>query len=173
MKKYLVPIFLIGTLVMIYVMAKTGQPLKTTVTPQGILNLEFAYNSDKVDAIVNNWASITTADTIAAAKLNTWLDFIFIFFYSGFLFLAAKRISGLFGGGFGKAGKVISKGALMAGCLDILENTGMLLSLSGQGSKAIAFCTTFVSVIKWGLALLAVLYVLTGAIGLLRNRFNK
>lgn len=173
MKKFLIPFFLIGSLVMIYVMAKTGQPLKTPVTPQGILNLEFAYNNDKVNTIVNNWTSINTVDTIAAAKLNTWLDFIFLFFYSGFLFIASKRISGLFGGGFGKAGKFIGKAALFAGFLDILENIGMLLSLSGRGSDTIAFCTTFVSIIKWGLALLAVLYVLTGAIGLLRKRLTR
>ena len=87
MKLRLIFFFLAGSLVMIYVMAKTGQPLKTPVTPQGILNLEFAYNSDKVDGIVNNWASI---NTVTAAKQNTWLDFIFLFFYSGFLFLASN-----------------------------------------------------------------------------------
>ena len=173
MKLRLLLFFLTGSLVMLYVMAKTGQPLKTPVTPQGILNLEFAYNNDKVNTIVYNWTSINTVDTIAAAKQNTWLDFIFLFFYSGFLFLTAKRISGLFDGGFGKAGIFISKAALLAGFLDILENAGMLLSLSGSGSNTIAFCTTLFSVIKWGLALLAVLYVLTGGIGLLRNRFIK
>ncbi len=173
MKLYLVLFFLTGSLVMMVVMAKTGSSLKTPSTPHGILDLEFAYNSTKVDKVVYAWTTSGTTDIMAAARLNTGLDFIFLFFYAGFLFLAARGISSLYRGGFGKAGKLIGKGALLAGFLDILENTGMLVSLSGQGSGGIAFGTTLCSVIKWSLALLALLYVLTGTVGLLRTRLRK
>lgn len=173
MKKYILTFFFLGSLAMIYVMATTGRPLKTPVTPQGILNLEFAYNNQQVTKIVNNWASINSVDTIKAAKLNTWLDFVFLFFYAGFLFLAAREVSGKFGGSFGKAGHFISKAALLAGLLDIFENTGMLISLAGSGTDMIALCTMICSVIKWILALLSLLYVLTGATGLFRKMFLK
>ena len=114
---------------------------------------------------MNAWAPNDTIDNIAVATRNTWLDFIFIFFYSIFLFLASKAISRSIAGKFGRAGTWIAKGALLAGCLDVLENTGMLLTLAGKGSETIALATTICSVIKWGLAAVAVLYVLTGAIG--------
>ena len=158
---------------MIYVMAKTGAPLKTIATPHGILDLEFAYDTAKTNTVINAWSVKDPADIIVAAKINTWLDFIFLFFYSIFLFLAAKKLSVSFGGGFGKAGKIVAKGALLAGILDVFENAGMLTTLSGHGSGAISFITASCSVIKWILAIIAVLYVLTGAIGLLRTRLKN
>ena len=62
------------------------------------------------------------------------------------------------------AGNIIAIAALFAGFFDVLENIGMLLSLHGHISGSIAFFTTFFSVIKWVLAGIAVLYVLTGAL---------
>ena len=173
MKKYSIPFFLIGSLVMIYVMAKTGAPLKTLATPNGILDLEFAYDTEKTAIVTNAWSVTGPVDIIAAAKFNTWLDFIFLFFYSIFLFLASKKIYRSFAGKFGQAGKTVAKGALLAGLLDIVENTGMLISLSGHSSGFLSFITSFCSVIKWILAIMAVLYVLTGAIGLLRAKLKK
>jgi hypothetical protein len=163
MKKYTIPFFLLGSVVMIYVMAKTGAPLKTPATLHGILDLEFAYNAEKTTVVINAWASL---DNIVAAKLNTWLDFLFLFFYSLFLFFACKKIAGTFHGMVAKSGQLIAKGALVAGFLDILENMGMLIALNGHISGSIALCTTFVSVIKWVLAIMALLYVLTGVITL-------
>ena len=166
MKKLLLPFFFIGSMAMIVVMTKTGAILKTPEAPNGILNLEFAYNTAKTTPIIISWASINHADVIAAAKINTWWDFVFLFFYAGFLFLACKKIATKTTGSFSRAGKLIAKGALIAGFLDIIENSGMLLTLSNQGSSAIAFCTTFFSIIKWALAIIAVLYMLTGLLAL-------
>ena len=170
MKKYTIPFFLLGSLVMIYVMTKTGAPLKTPETPHGILDLEFAYNTAKATTVIDVWIP---SDNIAAAKLNTWLDFLFLFFYSPFLFLASKKIAEIFQGTIAKAGQLIAKGALLAGLLDILENTGMLLTLHNHTSASITFLTTFFSVIKWGLALIAVLYVLTGALALAYRKIKN
>jgi hypothetical protein len=165
MKKLLLPFFLVGSLAMIVVMAKTGATLKPA-TPHGILDLEFAYNTTKTAEVLKAWAPANGLDNIAVAKTNTYWDFLFLFFYAGFLFLACKKIASKISGPVSKAGNHIAKGALLAGFLDIIENIGMLLTLCNQGSYAIAFVTTFVSVIKWGLALIAVLYVLTGVIAL-------
>jgi len=166
MKKLLLPFFLIGTIAMMVVMFKTGSILKTPEVPNGILNLEFAYNSAKTTPIIKSWASISNTDIIAAAKINTWWDFVFLFFYAGFLFLACKKIAAKTSGGFSKAGFLIAKSALWAGFLDILENSGMLLTLNGQGSDTIAFFTTIISIIKWALAIIALLYVVTGLLAL-------
>ena len=162
MKKYSLLFFFIGTLVMMVVMAKTGAILKTDAAPMGILNLEFAYNTTKTTTIINSWASINHADVISAAKINTYWDFLFLFFYAGFLFLACKKIATNINGPFAKAGNFIAKGALLAGFLDVLENLGMLITLHRHTSSTVAFCTTFFSVIKWGLALMAVFYMLAG-----------
>jgi hypothetical protein len=173
MKKYLLLLLLIGTIIMIVVMAKTGATLKTTATPNGILDLEFAYNSTKTTAVTNAWAANNIVDNIAAAKINTSLDFIFLFFYSLFLYFTCKKIARFSTGAFSKAGLLIAKGALLAGILDVAENAGMLSTLSGNALNSVAFITTACAVIKWALALLAVIYCLAGLISLmLRKKTN-
>ncbi|HMK05073.1 MAG TPA: hypothetical protein VK489_12805 [Ferruginibacter sp.] len=161
MKKLLLPFFLLGSLLMIYIMMKTGATLKTPATPLGILNLEFAYKESKATAVINAWIP---SGNINAARVNTYWDFVFLFFYSFFLFFACKQIAANLKGTVAKAGNLVAKAALLAGFLDILENAGMLYTLSGTVSDSIAFLTTFISVIKWILAVIAVLYVLTGAL---------
>ncbi len=164
MKKLLLPFFFIGTIAMMIVMAKTGAPLKTPSTPKGILDLEFAYNTEKVNTVIKawDWQPGRSIDNNGIARINTYFDFIFLFFYSGFLFLACRRIAQNMKGPVVRAGNIIAFAAMIAGFLDILENAGMLLSLNGHISATIAFLTCFFSMIKWVLALIAVLYVLTG-----------
>ena len=72
-----------------------------------------------------------------------------------------------------KAGQQIAIGALLAGFFDVLENTGMLITLHGHTSSSIAFLTTFCSVIKWGLVIIAVLYLLTGLLVLAYRRIKN
>lgn len=173
MKKLLLPVFFIGTIAMIVVMGKTGATLKTPATPHGILDLEFAYNTAKTSAVINAWLPANGLDNITAAKTNTYFDFVFLFFYSIFLFLACKRIAQTMNGPVAKAGNIIAPGALLAGFLDVLENTGMLISLGGNSSGTISFLTSFFSVIKWALALIAVLYLLTGLLALTWQKVRK
>lgn len=170
MKKLLLPLFFVGTLAMMVVMAKTGATLKTDEAPMGILNLEFAYNTSKTNPIINSWQQ---TDNIEAAKINTYWDFFFLFFYAGFLFFVCKKIAANIKGFTALAGNIIAKGAIIAGFLDVIENAGMLITLNNQGSSVIAFCTTFVSIIKWGLAIIAVLYMLTGILVLIYRKLKK
>jgi hypothetical protein len=142
MKKLLIPILFIGSMIMIYVMTVTGATLKTTATPKGILDLEFACNISKATIVTAAWTPNNTVDNIGAAKINTYLDFIFLFFYALFLFFACKKIARLCSGGFSKIGLLIAKGALLAGFLDVLENAGMLITLSGNSTNSIALLTT-------------------------------
>jgi hypothetical protein len=164
MKKYLLLLLLTGSIVMIIVMAKTGASLKTVATPKGILDLEFAYNSTKATAVITAWQPATgDHNNIKTANINTYLDFIFLFFYSLFLYFTCKKIGRITAGAWGKAGILFAQGALLAGILDILENAGMLRTLSGNIDDLIALSTTICSVIKWVLALLAVVYCVAGA----------
>ncbi|MEP7166232.1 MAG: hypothetical protein ABI741_16135 [Ferruginibacter sp.] len=165
-----------GTFIMLYIMAITGRSLKTPATPLGILNLEFAYNSSKAHAVLEAWAPIASngTDNIRVAIKNTWLDFIFLFFYSLFLFYACKTISESFRGFIHKLGIFLAIGALNAGFLDIGENAGMLITLNGFSTGSIALFTTICSVIKWILALPALAYLLlAGPFALYRNIKEK
>ncbi len=149
-----------GTFIMMYIMASTGRTLNTTATPYGILNLELAYNNAKTQHILKAWApgGSNGIDNIRVAIKNTWLDFIFLFFYSLFLFYTCKTIAESFKGFINKIGLFISMGALYAGLLDIAENAGMLFTLNGLSSGYISLFTAICSVMKWLLVLSALLY---------------
>ena len=173
MRKYFFLVVSIGTLVMVLVMVKTGATLKTSATPKGILGLEFAYNSNKAAAVMDAWKYNGTANNITAAKINTELDFIFILFYSIFLYNACKIISGVYKGTAANAGLLLANGAIAAGLLDIFENIGMLLTLHGYTNNAIPLATFIFSIVKWLLALAALLYFLIGGGWFLVKKINK
>jgi len=160
MRKFFFLFITIGTLLMILVMYKTGASLKTNDTPNGILDLEFASNAAKATAVVNAWQKSETVDNIQIAKLNTELDFIFLFFYSIFLNMVCRSIAALHTGMARNIGLIVATGAIIAGMLDILENIGMLLTLHGYIYNSITILTFSFSVTKWILALLAILYFL-------------
>jgi hypothetical protein len=166
MKKILLPFLFVGTILMIFVMGKTGATLKTIETPKGILDLEFAYNKTKITNIVNAWSPNAIVDNISKAKINTYLDFIFLAFYASFLFFGCKKIAE---SSKSNIGLWIAKGALLAGLLDIFENIGMLISLSGNVYDIIAVVTTFCATVKWVLAFLAILYMLIGIIQFIKK----
>ena len=152
-------ILLAGTLLMTAVMTIHGASLKTPGTPKGILNLEFAYNTAQASSVLNAWAATSATNNIIQAKMNTWLDFIYLFFYSLFFFDACQLLASSFSGSIRITGNLLAKGALIAGMLDILENTGMLLTLNGQLSEYTTLLTFIFSISKWALVIAAIMYV--------------
>jgi hypothetical protein len=168
-------LFLVGgTFIMIYIMAVTGKSLKTPATPMGIVNLELAYNMAKTRTVLDAWSDgFTDARNIHAAIKNTWLDFVFLFFYALFLFYACKTISESYTGFTAMLGRLMAAGALNAGLFDIAENAGMLVTLNGFPSASISLFTTVCSVIKWVLALSALAYVLLAGPLYIYKKINK
>lgn len=156
-------IFIIaGTLIMMFVMMSTGKTLKTKATPLGIINLELAWNSSRADHVISAWSvpAPGNIDNIKVAIQNTWLDFIFLFFYSLFLFYLCLSISESSKGIIKVTGKLMAMAALNAGMLDIFENAGMLFTLNNFSSNGIALFTAVCSALKWFLVLCSVLYIL-------------
>jgi hypothetical protein len=159
MRRYIIPIFMIGTAIMIYIMMKTGATLKTPLTPKGILDLEFAFDKQHTDVVMTAWAP---DNKTAAAIQNTMWDFVFLFFYSLFLFFTCNLLRTKFAPLNWKhnAGKFFAGAAITAGLLDAGENLGMLQTLHGNGSDTVALVTVICSSIKWTLVLLVIAYVL-------------
>ncbi|NMD29752.1 MAG: hypothetical protein GYA79_08565, partial [Bacteroidetes bacterium] len=61
-----------------------------------------------------------------------------------------------------KAGKWLSVAALFAGAMDVLENFGMFVSLTGRVSEKITLLTFYASVTKWAIVTLCLVYLLSG-----------
>ena len=162
MKKILIPLFLLGTGFMMYMMSQTSSLLKTPETKAGIIDLELANTTAKTNAILHAWAPTTDTDRIDVAKINTYWDLLFLFFYAGLLYLLCNFIGDNTEGRMSKTAYLIANAAIIAGIADLMENTGMFFSLYGMVSPIVSFCTAFFSVIKWCLVVIAILYVLVG-----------
>ena len=160
--KLLLLFFAAGTLVMIYVMAMSGKPLKSSATPHGIIDLEFANTKTKVEKVAHAWRYNTDSpNPYASAINNIYLDFIFLLFYAPFLYLCCVQLTrDTTKKECRKAGKIVGMSALLAGLFDVLENLGMLQSLSGNISGNIALFTSGVSIIKWILVCIALVFII-------------
>jgi hypothetical protein len=146
---------------MMIVMFVTGRPLATAVTPQGIICLEFAKTEMEVEQVLSAWTSASSPNTdiLHAARVNTYLDFIFLSFYSLFLFVFCRRLAeGLSDRKMAaRAFHLLSMLALFAGFLDVLENIGMLASLHGRVSDTTALYTAVSAGLKWIIVLVIIL----------------
>ena len=157
MKLLIALLLLACTIISFMLLRPTGKKLYTPETKLEILNLEFAYDSDHTSKILHAWQP---DEKIKIAKKNTYLDFIFLVFYSIFLFYSCKYLSKKNTGNMRNLGLLLSKGSLIAGGLDIIENSGMLITLSENQSGVISLTTAICATIKWLIAILAILYVL-------------
>lgn len=147
---------------MIIVMSRTGKPLKTSTTPNGIVNLELAYNTAKINAVFKAWQINTPASKIPAAKTNTWWDFLFIFFYAGLLYLCCRKFHQKYKhtGFFYRTGGLLAKAVLVAAALDVIENMYMLKFLDGNITNAFAITCSACAIIKFTLLIMALGYIL-------------
>ncbi len=153
--KFIVSI--IGTLIMFYVMGTTGKPLISSATPLGILNLEFAYNLQKVELIMNTWKNL-----IDTALINTYWDFLYLFFYAFLLVNICSLIHHRLPTVYGKIGLLFGRFAILAAFLDIIENGFMLNVLNNNYNATSLLLMVGASVLKWIIVLVVVLYSLAG-----------
>ena len=150
--KLILKLLIAGTLLSILIMSYTGRPLKQSSSGfKSILSLEFANTAAKAEAVVNTWQSESHGGKtlLEHAKINTYWDFMFIFFYSTTLFFAHwslpksgnKSLQILF--------TCLGVASLVAGVLDIIENTGMLRSMDHIVSDRNASITSVCAWIKF------------------------
>ena len=64
----------------------------------------------------------------------------------------------------------MAKASILAGSLDMLENTGMLVSMSGYITNATALFTVACAGLKWFIVILVVLFIIWGSIAIWTNK---
>ncbi len=162
---YLVFFLFAGTIIMIGLMRWHGNSLtKIPATKAGIVALEFAKTKQRAEEITITWSN---AGLQQHAINNTRIDFIFIFFYSLFLFsgnwlFAIKQPSFI-----KKTTQLIALGGLVAGLLDITENFFLLKMLHFNISNSEATITWWLAAIKFTLVAIAFVSILINAVLLL------
>ncbi len=163
--KILMLILFTGTICMMLFLYFHGRPLLLTpVAKAGIVSLEFAKTKAKAEKIVSAWSSNGNRNLRKHAIINTYIDFIFIFFYSLFLFIACYSIAISLPVTWQPVSKLVSLFGLKAGLLDVLENYYLLRMLHFSFSEMEVQLTWWLALVKFSLAGIAMLFILLGLI---------
>ena len=119
----------------------------------GVLALEFAFTESTFSDFVNRCG----ATGVRAYIIIEWIDYIFIFAYAGFL---ANLLGSLVRGLERKRALIFFSFPLIAGLLDIIENTLVLNQLSNPEtlSETVILAASTAALVKF--ALIAVTVVL-------------
>lgn len=105
-----------------FIMIATDNLVRPAGCP-GIISLELSFTK----AAFNDIVSACGATGVRSHIILTWIDYIFIFAYTGFL---ANLLGSLLGGVAREKAVAIFSFPLIAGLLDVIENTLILTQLS-------------------------------------------
>jgi hypothetical protein len=141
-------------------------PLKTAVSPSGIISFELAGNLSKIESILSTWGPVGKM----YAGLNLGLDYLFIGAYVGAIGLACA----LLGGSLvrrvrllGLIGTFLAWALLLAGALDCLENFALIKLLLGSEVNTLAIVARLCAIPKFVIILAGIGYVIVGLLRLL------
>lgn len=145
----------VSCMVMIFVMQWQGNALKMPTSEYGIIDLEFANTPVLLQTILSGW-------DLSVAKMNIWLDFVFIVTYVLFLSIAAEMTAGKWArkSWLAETGIFMAKIAWLAGVLDIAENLLMLKTIAGNYDTMSLRLTLICASAKFALVGLILLYLL-------------
>ncbi|MEI6086646.1 MAG: hypothetical protein WCR66_03580 [Bacteroidota bacterium] len=131
-----------------------GSSLKRNISPRGIVELEMATQPRQVALLTEVW-------DMSVAKMNIWIDFLFIVSYVAFLALACEAVSTKWKNQNLKIiGLTLARVAVVAGVLDIGENLLMLQTIAGNFTIVSLQMTHYFATIKFTLAAIVLIYLL-------------
>jgi hypothetical protein len=137
----------VGTIAMIGVMRWHSAPLVLEPhSKSAIVSLEFAKSKQRADQIVSSW---TDAGVQQHAVNNVSIDFLFLFFYSLFLFAACYWFSFKQTGHVKRISQTISLFGLIAGLLDVIENYFLYQMLKFNASDIQIEITYWIALTKF------------------------
>ena len=145
---------LCATAVVFIVLRWQSVPLITDLTPFGIIALEFCDNLVRLDTIFSAW-NLEHARRVIYIDFALILCFTFVFYQSALIIHHKLRHQPL---------SDFTRWAIhfcfVPPVLDILENTGMLITLSGARVPLILELTAWIAAFKFASAAIVVLYLL-------------
>ncbi len=150
-------------ILMIAALQWQGASLKRNSSPGGIVELEMATQPRQVAFLMEVW-------DMSVAKMNIWLDFLFIVSYVAFLALACEAVSTKWKNqNLKMIGLTLARVAVVAGVLDIGENLLMLQTIAGNFTVVSLQMTHYFATIKFTLATIVLIYLLISIPVSLRN----
>ncbi len=136
----------------------------------GIVDFELAFTSDQAGTILAAWGD----EGRDAARLQLWLDYLYLVVYGLFFWLAIKalRDAALRRGWtrYARPGAWIAVLPLVAAGADAIEDAFLLLALGGHGGDAAPLLGGAFAVVKFAAIVVSLLYLLVGLIGFALHR---
>lgn len=148
-------IFLIGFIVL---MQFFDAPLKNEVSPNGIVSFELAKTLSKSEAIINAWDNAA----MNSAKNSMKTDFLFLIVYAVFISVLIHRLNNrVWKKGFAyQLGILICWGVFLVAFFDIIENIALVRLLYGDLQQLWSSIAYYFAVMKFGLLVLGILFIL-------------
>jgi hypothetical protein len=143
-------------------MVHFDEPLKSEVSPLGIISLELAKTLENATKILNTWNATETA--MQAAEWSLWFDYVFIITYVLLLTLVIHRVRRVIWKettslGY-RLGTVLIGIVVFAGLLDMVENFALLQLFYGDSQTHWATLAYATAVVKFINIILGILYVI-------------
>lgn len=154
--------FILSIIVMISLQV-TGEPLRTDVSPNGIISFEFAGELDVAQRMVDSWGPTGRI----YAGLNLGLDYLFLAVYACAIslgcILVARRLY-LRNAAPADAGIIIARAQFLAAVLDCVENYGLIQVLLETQYEAWPVVAKWCAWPKFLIVGIGLIYVVTGAL---------
>ena len=147
---------------MSYYVAVTGDVLRTTVTPLGIVSLQLAGTPENAQIMYAAWGR-TGMD---AARFNITVDFLYLVSYGIAVSIGCSLASGWWARRsvrMAALGPLASILVLVAAACDAAENLVMLQGMQEVGNPLWPMLAKLFAFVKFALLPLGLLYLMTGA----------
>ena len=141
---------------MIVVMRWQGSELISPQSPKGIIDLEFAKTSERLQQLKLFW-------NYESVLQNIYLDFLFIIAYTWFLVTACKAVNN-------RRNATFSALAISAGAFDVLENFLMILVWKERFKPSVVQMVYYVAAIKFLLAGIVIGYLVVSLFSLFKRK---
>ncbi|MGK0387915.1 MAG: hypothetical protein ACI94Y_000642 [Maribacter sp.] len=153
--------FAILSIIVMIAMKITGIPLETSVSPNGIVDFEFAGDVETAKAMMAGWEIKNPGLGKIYAAYNMGLDNLFLFVYSHAIGLAClligKKIEK-----WKKVAMIIATLQILAALFDIVENYGLVQLIQGSEDEFFAGLAYFCAIPKFVFIILGLLFSFIG-----------
>ena len=158
-------VFFVLSIVVMASLQITGAPLRTDVSPSGIISFEFAGDLDLAQRMVDSWGPTGRI----YAGLNLGLDYLFLAVYACAIalgcILVARRLAER-STALANAGIIIARAQFLAAVLDCIENYGLIQILLGTLNEVWPPVAKWCAWPKFLIVGVGLFYVIAGAIGI-------
>lgn len=138
----------------------TGASLNTDAAPYGIVSFEVAGTVSCAEQILNSW----DAPARERAAFGLGLDFLFIPVYVSTVILGIQMRADKIQGRLKTWRPWLTKGLIVAGFLDIIENIALLVILFHAPIAPLPLIAAICALPKFALLLMGVLYAFFGSV---------